>query len=374
MSFFSMLTAFLTVLHVYIFWRIFATFGLGIWQLPLLLLFGGMLYLISSRNALFSQNISLPLYWAVYLWVGFIVIAALSFVLVDVTKLALFVAGKVSGIQLSALIPARRGGFLAIGLSLGLTCFAYWQALNIRPVYLTIPSAKISQETGRLRIAAVSDIHLGPIMDHGRLKRVTDVIRDVKPDILVFVGDIVDTDMSHRGQDAALIKSVIPHGGGFAVLGNHELYRGMDQAIAFLELAGLKVLRNASAEALNIIIAGVDDPVFKHDPDLEREAAFLRGLDQARFTLFLRHRPGYQRQLAGWYDLQVSGHTHGGQIWPGRILASHVNGIGQGLSTVTGDSGQSLLYVLNGAGFWGPPMRLGSPPEVLVIDLIPLSK
>jgi hypothetical protein len=93
-------------------------------------------------------------------------------------------------------------------------------------------------------------------------------------------------------------------------------------------------------------------------------------LDSSNFILFLRHRPGYQIQLSGLYDLQLAGHTHGGQIWPGGIIAARVNRVRQGLTHKNGDAGKSLLYVMNGTGFWGPPMRIGSPPEVLVVDIV----
>jgi predicted MPP superfamily phosphohydrolase len=372
MSFFSMLSMFLVIPHIYVFWRMRAAFGNGFWQLPVLLLFVGMLCLTAyGRNLFYTKSPTVS--WVIYLWMGLIVISALSFFLVDMARLFLFTAGKIGSSGIADLIPAKRGGFIAVALSLGLACFAYWQALNVRPVHLTLHTEKISLEKP-LRIAAISDLHLGRFVDHERLKRITGIIRDVKPDILVLVGDTVDSDMSRRDHDAALIKSVVPHGGGFAVLGNHEAYRGVSQAMAFLKRAGLQVLSNTSVNVLGITIAGVDDPALKHDPNLSEEAALLKGLDRSRFILFLRHRPGHQQKLSGLYDLQISGHTHGGQIWPGPVIVGKINGAAQGLSNMTGPAGQSLLYVLNGAGFWGPPMRLGTPPEVLVIDLAPKRK
>lgn len=165
------------------------------------------------------------------------------------------------------------------------------------------------------------------------------------------------------------------------VLGNHEAYSGLQNSLDFTKAAGVQILRNEAAHAGGIVIAGVDDAMFlagrvKESAAIEEKAAsdLLKTLDgeraRERFILLLRHRPGLYQKIAGLFDLQLSGHTHGGQIWPARYLAQRANGIASGLATLQGEHGESAIYVTLGTGVWGPPMRLFTPPEVTVIDLV----
>jgi len=369
MSFFAMLTTLLASLHIFIFWRMSAAFGRGLWQLPVLALLIAMLVLVVYGRSIPPATLRQSIFWLMYIWMGIAIITALSFLFIDVLKTGLWLTDKLAGTNALTVFTPTRRGCAGLALSLCLCIFAYWQAMNVQPVHLTVSTKKIDSEKN-IRIAAISDLHLGRFIGEKKLEKVAAIVRETKPDILVFLGDIVDTDMSQRMDEALIIKGMIPHGGGFAVLGNHEAYRGLAQAMAFKEHGGLKILRNAATESLGITIVGVDDPVLKNAPDLLQEVALLQGLDHSRFILFLRHRPGYQQQLSGLYDLQLAGHTHGGQIWPGSIIAAWANKVKQGLTHKNGDAGESLLYVMNGTGFWGPPMRIGSPPEVLIVDLV----
>jgi len=369
MNFFEMVFVYHLSLHIIIFWRMSAAFGRGLWQLPVFAFLVAMLVFVVYGHSVPPEWLRQSTSWLLYFWMGAALITALSFLFIDILKLGFWLTDKfVNTHTLSLFTPTRRGcaGF---ALSFCLCIFGYWQAMNVQAVYVSVSTKKIDPEKN-IRIAAISDLHLGHFIGEKKLEKVAAIARKTSPDILVFLGDIVDTDMSHRMDEAQIIKDMIPHGGGFAVLGNHEAYSGLNEAMAFKERGGLKVLRNAATESLGITIVGVDDPEFTYDPDLRQEVALLQSLDRSRFILFLRHRPGYQRQLSGLYDLQLAGHTHGGQIWPGNIISAWANKAKQGLTHKNGDAGESLLYVMNGTGFWGPPMRIGSPPEVLIVDLI----
>jgi hypothetical protein len=169
---------------------------------------------------------------------------------------------------------------------------------------------------------------------------------------------------------ADILKQVQPRYGKYAITGNHEFYAGLPNALKFTREAGFTMLRGeviTSAGPINI--AGVDDPTGRYFgvPKGTTEKELLSGLPKDTFTLLLKHQPMVNESTLGLYDLQLSGHTHKGQIFPFRymvrIFFPHIAGwydLSKG----------SYLYVSRGTGTWGPPIRFLSPPEVTVIDLV----
>ncbi|MDR2137355.1 MAG: hypothetical protein LBO68_03615, partial [Synergistaceae bacterium] len=177
-----------------------------------------------------------------------------------------------------------------------------------------------------------------------------------------------------RQPEAELLSTHGARFGAFAVTGNHDFYSGAEQATAFIEGVGFSLLRDEQTEAAGLVIVGLDDPakfgrgIFGpgHLPNLR--------LPEDKFVVLLNHRPQVPEgvegkmggRMEGKIDLQLSGHTHGGQIWPFGYVVKWVNKHTQHLSY----RGDSAIYVSNGAGFWGPPLRFLTPPEVTVIDLV----
>jgi predicted MPP superfamily phosphohydrolase len=191
----------------------------------------------------------------------------------------------------------------------------------------------------------------------------------VKPDIVVSTGDLVDGQIDGMLRLAERLRRVKPRFGKFAVTGNHEYYAGIEKALEFTKQAGFTLLRGEALGAGAINIAGVDDPTGVQmkieKPVSEKE--LLSGLDRSKFTLFLKHRPRIDREAEGFFDLQLSGHTHKGQIWP----FTYVSMISYPLNDGRYDlSGGAVLYVSRGSGTWGPPIRFLSPPQVTIIDLV----
>ncbi len=223
---------------------------------------------------------------------------------------------------------------------------------------------------GTLKIAQISDVHLGLIVREERLKKILNIVRDAHPDILVSTGDLVDGEVCKLNGLTDLLKEIRPKYGKFAITGNHEFYAGFDQAKCFTEDAGFRLLRGEAVSVAGIMnIAGVDDPVGKTyglSKDLS-EKDLLSGLPGNRFTLFLKHRPVVNKEAAGLFDLQLSGHVHKGQIFPFSIITGLYYPIQEGFANV---SNNSFLYVSRGAGTWGPPIRFLSPPEVAIIELV----
>jgi len=161
-----------------------------------------------------------------------------------------------------------------------------------------------------------------------------------------------------------------PRFGKFAVTGNHEFFVGADRALDFTARAGFTVLRGEAASLAGVLmIAGVDDPAWRWMgvPVHTDEKALLSALPRERFTLLLKHQPVVDRNSLGLFDLQLSGHTHGGQIFPSGLLVRMADRMRNGLTSLIP---HGHLYVSRSAGTWGPPMRLGAPPELTLIDLV----
>lgn len=172
----------------------------------------------------------------------------------------------------------------------------------------------------------------------------------------------------------ALLRDIRPRLGKFAITGNHEFYAGISEAIAFIQDAGFVMLRGEGLNVAGVInIAGVDDPAGSRY-GLASEAAeniALSKLSGKYFTLLLKHQPVLNGAASGSFDLQLSGHTHGGQIFPFNLVTSRFFRYHRGYFNLPN---HARLYVSRGTGTWGPPIRFLSPPEITVIDLVPEKK
>ncbi|GAB4543984.1 MAG: hypothetical protein Fur0020_13450 [Thermodesulfovibrionia bacterium] len=242
--------------------------------------------------------------------------------------------------------------------------------MDVRTEVVTIRTNKLPDGIDRLRIVQLSDVHLGLIIRDGRLRRILDEVKRAVPDILVSTGDLVDGQMNELYGMDKILSEIKPKYGKFAITGNHEFYAGIKHAIDFTERSGFMVLRDEGLTVNGIInIVGVDDPAGKYYGISQRvtERGLLSSLPRDRFTVLLKHRPMVDKDALGLFDLQLSGHTHKGQIFPFSIITKLYYPVDAGSLRIMDNS---YLYVSRGAGTWGPPIRFLSPPEVSVIDLI----
>ena len=363
------------ILHFYAFMKARKAFSLGLaGALPLaifmvVMLFAPIIVRILERSGV--ETVPRALAFAGYIWMGFLFLFICIFLVMDVWNILVRAAALVFGTSsLAALIPPRIAFFIALLCAASISGYGYFQALDIRTEHITISSPKIPKEAGRLRVAQITDVHLGLIVSNGRLKRILERVQSANPDILVATGDLVDGQMDDIDGLIGLFQEVTPEYGKFAVTGNHEFYAGLDRSLAFMEKAGFRVLRNEGISIPGrITIAGVDDAGRGHQ-GLQNgisEKAFLAKLPQQGFILFLKHRPLLDKNALGYFDMQLSGHTHGGQIFPFALISKLFYPIGAGLHIL---ENKSCLYVSRGTGTWGPPIRFLAPPEVTVIDLI----
>ena len=200
--------------------------------------------------------------------------------------------------------------------------YGLFEAANIRLEQIEIASPKITEKTGRIRIAQISDVHLGLIIREGRLKRIIAGIQEARPDILISTGDLVDGQLNHLTKEAELLATLNPPLGKIAITGNHEFYAGLQNALDFTEKSGFTLLRNQGLVVGDLTLVGVDDPAVKAEGKKEAlsERDLLSAQPQENFTVLLKHRPDIDLDSLGLFDLQLSGHTHKGQIFPFNLL------------------------------------------------------
>ncbi|MER8045013.1 metallophosphoesterase [Streptomyces sp. NPDC094032] len=232
---------------------------------------------------------------------------------------------------------------------------------------VTVPLAKLPRGAHGYRIAVVSDIHLGPILGRAHTQRIVDTINATQPDLVAVVGDLVDGTVQDLGPAAEPLARLRARDGSFFVTGNHEYFSGADAWVDHVRELGMHPLRNARVEiGAGFDLAGVDDVAGESEgqgPDFGRA---LGDRDRARTAVLLAHQPiVIDDAVRHGVDLQLSGHTHGGQLWPGNYLAELANPTVAGLERY----GDTQLYVSRGAGAWGPPVRVGAPSDITVVEL-----
>ncbi|MEU1270530.1 metallophosphoesterase [Streptomyces sp. NPDC005799] len=229
---------------------------------------------------------------------------------------------------------------------------------------VTVPLAKLPRAAHGYRIAVVSDIHLGPILGRDFAQKVVDTVNATQPDIVAVVGDLVDGSVKNLGPAAAPLSRL--KAPSYFVTGNHEYFSGAAQWVEEVRRLGLHPLENARTELPWFDLAGVNDLAGESEgqgPDFTKA---LGDRDPARACVLLAHQPvQIHEAVKHGVDLQLSGHTHGGQLWPGNLIAAAANPTVAGLDRY----GDTQLYVSRGAGAWGPPTRVGAPSDITVIEL-----
>ncbi|MDT0387315.1 metallophosphoesterase [Streptomyces dubilierae] len=231
---------------------------------------------------------------------------------------------------------------------------------------VTVPLAKLPRGAHGYRIAVVSDVHLGPVLGRGFAQKVVDTINATQPDLIAVVGDLVDGSVKDLGPAAAPLAQLRARHGSYFVTGNHEYFSGAEQWVEEVRRLGLNPLENARRELPFFDLAGVNDLAGEEEGQGPDFARALGDRDRARACVLLAHQPvQIHDAVEHGVDLQLSGHTHGGQLWPGNLLASTANPTLAGLERY----GDTQLYVSRGAGAWGPPTRVGAPSDITVIEL-----
>jgi len=360
--------------HAYALSKAQAAFGFG-WKttlaaIPLLaaLLCGPLIvYALSERG---MEEASRTVSWIAYIWMGLLFFFTWMNLAVDAANLLARLLSAVFGEGPRPLIGYGRPAFLALaGLSAALGIYSFVEASHIRAEHIRILTDKLPAATKRIRIAQISDVHLGLMVRHRTAAAIAGLVRDANPDVLVATGDFVDGRINHLDGLSGIFREIRPPLGKYAVTGNHEFYAGIGPSLDFTRRAGFTVLRGEAVTVGNALrLVGVDDPTgraFGPGPGRSEEE-LLGNAPSSLYTILLKHRPFLSPAARKAADLQLSGHTHNGQIFPFRLLVRIWYPL---LSGLYESKNGAVLYTSRGTGTWGPPMRFLSPPEVTIIDI-----
>lgn len=243
------------------------------------------------------------------------------------------------------------------------------QGVRLYPVRVSLPNLPVSLRG--LRIVQITDLHVGPTIRREFVENVVRIANEASPDLVVLTGDLVDGMPADLENEVAPLAGLRARFGTYYCTGNHEYYWDGQAWIAHFRKLGLEPLVNEhrliAKDAARLAIAGVPDPAARmaklDGPDF---AAAARGIPQEAVKVVLCHQPGFapEAEKAG-FDLQLSGHTHGGQFFPWTLVAARVHRHNYGLHRL----GRLAIYVSRGTGYWGPPVRLGAPAEVTLLEL-----
>ena len=268
-------------------------------------------------------------------------------------------------------LRSRRALLSMSAMAVATVAWGVFEGGNLRVLSRRMVSPKLLRP---VRVVMVSDLHLGALTLDSRVETLVRLVRAQKPDLVLLVGDIVNDHPDSLGPQAALLRTMRPRLGMYGVFGNHERYEGDAKSAQVFRWAGAELLRNRSVDlpGTGLQLLGVDDPGRAGDVGAEiareiREVA--AGTDQASFRILMNHRPLAWREAAQplGIELMLSGHTHRGQMFPFYLVVKLFNEFMGGWF----EEGGMVLGVSAGAGFWGPPMRVLAPPDILVLDLQP---
>ena len=310
--------------------------------------------------------------WIGSFWFAYLVYFILFLFVVDLSR---FIGSKFNLFPTSftenyELVKQITAAVIVFVVSL-IILFGYFNTRNINIRTLNIEISKSSTKLKELNIVMAGDIHLSPINDEKFLSNIVTKINSLNPDIVLLPGDIVDdkAEVLKRLNIGESFKKIKSKYGTFASNGNHEFINGVENADRFLRENGIEVLRDTIVMIDDaFIIAARDDRSITNFTNKKRKSlnSILNGVDRSYPIILLDHTPVNLDQAAkSGIDLQLSGHTHHGQMWPGNIITNLIYEISWGYKKI----GNTQYYVTSGAGTWGPPVRTGSKSEIVNIKV-----
>jgi hypothetical protein len=333
---------------------------------------------LTTSMRLWAPQASSVLAWIALPWLAFVGLATVALFVSDLPRIAAWIGRKITrrpdavGLSRREFLSRVTGGtaLVVAGASVGRGVLEARGDHEI--VTVEVPLAKLPKAFDGFSIVQLSDLHTGMTIDRAFVQRVVDRANALSPDLIALTGDLVDGPVeSLKGDVAPLAQLHAPHG-VFAVTGNHEYYAGVNEWIAEITRLGARYLRNErvaiTKHGATFDLGGVDDHSayewFGHGEDFPKATA---GRDPSRVLVMLAHQPRQVRHASDYgVDLQLSGHTHGGQIWPWHYIVKMQQG---GMLAGSYEHEGTKVYVTRGCGYWGPPVRLLAPLEITRIIL-----
>jgi uncharacterized protein len=374
------LYAFLLLLHAYIGWRLLPDIPLGAPAIAAsalgLFVSASLMPLALLARRIRRQPLSDRLAWAGLLAMGWFSSLFVLTVMRDVALLAGF-AARGSLFEVHALQRLQTWSAMAVPVLAVLFTFVGFLNARRRATVrsVDIPISDLPPALHGFTIAQISDIHVGVTIKRDYVDAIVDAVNDLGADMVAVTGDLVDGTVQQLWRHTEPLSRLSARHGAYFVTGNHEYYSGAGGWIAEVRRLGLRVLMNEHVvlehEGGAVVVAGVTDYSAHHfDPGQRSDpATALRGAPRdAAVKLLLAHQPrsAFAAEQAG-FDLQLSGHTHGGQIWPWNFFVRLQQPFTSGLRRL----GTLWVYTSRGTGYWGPPKRLGAPSEITRLRLVP---
>jgi len=345
-------------------WR--APFAAAFWLIAMSFIAGRFLERIAITP------FSTAVVWVGSFWFAAFAYFALSLLFIDILRLVNHIVPLFPAFITADI--ARTKAVLAVVLTSAVTIAIVAGFINarnprIRTLEISIPKQADSIKT--LDIAVASDIHLGTIIGRERLNTIVEKINSIHADLVLFPGDIVDEDLAPviNQNLGEMLRTIKAKYGVYAITGNHEYIGGVEEAYKYLTEHGIRVLRD---ETLNvngtIVLVGREDRSISQFNGKKRKplAELMAGIDRRFPIIVLDHQPfGLDESVEQGADVQLSGHTHHGQIWPFNAITNAIYEVSWGYKK----KGQTHIYVSSGVGTWGPPVRLGNTPEIIHLRL-----
>lgn len=373
--FFGVVITLYTLLTLYIFSRGVQVFAAGthsrtlfIWSFWLL---AASYPLARIVERIWLSPFSDVLTWIGSFWLALFFYLLLATVLIDILRLVNWI------VPFFHLLSPNPSGLRSITAMVtlavvgGIVIAGHINALSTRVTHYQLHISKKGPASGKLRVVAVSDIHLGTLIGPRRLDKLTQLVALQHPDLILFAGDLVDEDLAPviRHDLGKYLRRFQAPMGVYAITGNHEYIGGAEKAVTYLSDHGLTLLRDTAVL--------VDDAIYivgREDRDRSRFAGKNRKnlqevsalVDPSKPVILLDHQPyNLQQAVEQGFDLQISGHTHHGQLWPLNYITSAIFELSKGYTR----KGKTHFIVSTGYGTWGPPVRTGNRPEIVVADL-----
>jgi uncharacterized protein len=374
--FFGIVLTIHTLLNYYIFSRGLKTFEpgsvirklyiIGFWTLAASFFAGRIL------EKVYLSHLSDLFTWAGSFWLAAMLYLFLAVLFIDVLRLADKLFPFLHHLQ--GTILASKPYLLTIGVATAvflIVLAGHINALNPRTHRLSINVPMDHADRENIRIALVTDVHLGTIVGRSRLEKIVNKINGLHADVILFSGDIVDEDLApvirqNLGKTLQQLKAPL---GVFGVTGNHEYIGGAEQAVAYLEGHGIKMLRDTVVILYDkVLLGGRDDIQSNRFAGLNRKtlSEISSGIEDDQFLILLDHQPtGIPEAVESEVDLILCGHTHHGQLWPLNYITQAMFAVSWGYKKIK----NTHVYVSSGIGSWGPPVRIGNRPELVEITL-----
>jgi len=334
-----------------------------------IMIFSPIIVNILTRTG--HQTLTTVLSYICYIWMGVLFLFLSINVLIDIYRLIVFISSRIGSSDILRYMPVAKTTFFATLLLIaGIVIYGIFEARNVAVERLEIKTEKLPAHVSRFRVVQISDIHFSAVNNSRLAEKIAGMITGLSPDLLVSSGDLIDRGLQKKEKVASAFRNIKVPYGKYAVPGNHEFISGIKESVEFTENAGFKMIRNETVTIADFVgLAGIDDSYAArfNEASSVSEKKILEQLDPDHLNIFLKHQPKIKDGSTGKFDIQLSGHTHDGQIFPFTLIVSIFYPNMKGLFPI---GNNSSLYVSRGAGTWGPPIRFLTFPEITVIDFV----